>query len=287
VNLWDAASSGVAPPPIPEGAADGGTTAVERTRDRGQLRAAFLHSQRALAILERERDTAWYCAQDPAMPYWELSAPLMTLIQWWMEENGRQLVHGAALGTEDGGVLLVGRGGSGKSSTSLSVLSAAGRGGAVRYGGDDYCLVDPAADPPRAFSLYGGGALTAEHARRFPELIAGPCLNVDREPADKLIVLASRRWPERMVASFPIRALVVPVIGGDGPCRVEPVERGRALWALAPSTVLQLHGAGAGTFATLAGLTRRLPTFALRLSPDPRDAPPVLADLLRLLREDE
>ena len=88
MNLWDAASSGVAPRPIPEGAADGGTTAVERTRDRGQLRAAFLHSQRALAILERERDTEWYCAQDPAMPYWELEPPLMTLIQWWMEENG-------------------------------------------------------------------------------------------------------------------------------------------------------------------------------------------------------
>lgn len=279
ISVWDAATTGVGTPPFPVGARDGGITAAERTREPGPVRIAFLQPQQALYILDRVSGTAYYCAAHAgAMPYWELGAPMLTLLQWWVEDHGRQLVHGAALGNESGGVLLTAPGGSGKSSTALAALSPAVDSCGLRYAGDDYCLVS--LDPePRAYSVYGTGKVSPEQAQRFPDLVAGPLLNGDRVGEDKLVFVVSRRWPGRIVRQFPIRALVVPVIGG-GTCRVVPLAAGQALRALAPSTVLQLAGAGGRTFATLAALTRRLPTYALHLAPDPRQAPPVIAALL-------
>jgi hypothetical protein len=235
---------------------------------------------RLLVTLDRAADTAYVCVRNADLPHWELASPLCALLQWWMEDHGRQLVHGAALGTERGGVLLVGRSGSGKSSTALATLSGDSPG-PLRYAGDDLCLVSVGAEP-RAYSLYGTGKLNPDQAERFPDLVSGPLLNPARMGEEKTLFLVSRRRPERMIDRFPLRALVVPMIDG-GPCRVEAVSAGSALLAMAPSTVLQRQGAGAPVLATLADLARRLPTYALHLAPDPHDAPPVLAELVERL----
>ena len=46
---------------------------------------------------------------------------MRALFHWIMEDRGRALVHAAAVGRSDGGLLIVGRGGSGKSTTALVV----------------------------------------------------------------------------------------------------------------------------------------------------------------------
>lgn len=279
VNAWDISATGVPMPPFPESALDGGRSAKERVAAPEDVRIHYHFDPRALSVLAREEDTAYVSYGDAlTLPTWELGAPLLTVIQWWMHEHGRNLVHGAALGTDRGGILLVARGGSGKSSTALATLSPTGRASGLRYAGDDYCLIG--LDPePRAFTLYGTGKIAPSQAARFPDLVAGPALNADHPDHEKIVMHVSRGAPDRMIHEFPIVSLVVPVIDG-GPTRVSPVSAGHALHALAPSTVLQLAGAGGETFATLADLVRRVPTHALHLAPDPREASAVLAALI-------
>lgn len=281
VCLWE--SSSVAEmSALPEGPRVGVPAGEGRMGEPARVRIHYLPAQRALCLLDRADDTAYFCAADAELlPYWEVGSPLLTLLSWWMEEHGRQLVHGAALGTDRGGVLLVGPGGSGKSSTALATLCPGASSDGLRYAGDDYCLVS--ADPePRAHSLYGTGKLNPDQAERFPDLVAGPLLNAERVGEEKALFLVSRRWPDRIVHRFPLTALLVPMIDG-GRCRVEPITGGAALAALAPSTVLQLPGAGQRALATMADLTRRIPSYALRLSPDPREAPAVLSELVETL----
>jgi hypothetical protein len=283
VHLWEV-SEAAGMPPFPETARDGGITADERTRDPGRIRLKYQEPQYTLCLLDRAADTAYVCVADAdLLPHWELGSPLSVVLQWWMEDHGRQLVHGAALGTERGGILLVGRGGSGKSSTALATLSPATETCELRYAGDDYCLVSVGSEP-YAYSLYGTGKLNPDQAERFPDLVSGPVLNPAHIGEEKTLFLVSRRRRERMIDRFPLRALVVPTIDG-GRCRVEPISRGAALLALAPSTVLQRQGAGGRVLATLADLTRSLPSYVLRLSPDPREAPPVLAALVDSLAD--
>jgi hypothetical protein len=63
------------------------------------------------------------------------------------------------------------------------------------------------------------------------------------------------------------------------------VERSRAaaFAALAPSTIFQLHTAGAGELATMSSLITRLPCYALELGSDLTAIPGTIANLLSML----
>lgn len=278
IHVWDITATGVPMPPFPDAAVDGGRTAVERVAAPGPIRIHYGFVPRSLTVLDEDADEAWVAYGDAALPSWEIGAPLVVTLHWWMHRYGRDLVHGAALGTDRGGVLLSARGGSGKSSTALAALSPRGRATGLRYAADDYCLVGMD-DEPRAHTLYGTGKVAPAQAARFPDLVAGPVLNEDRSEDDKLVMLVAAGAPDGMIRDFAVRSVVVPVIDG-GPTRVSPISRGEALRALAPSTVLQLSGAGGRTLAAMAELVRRVPAHALHLSPDPRTAPEVLVELI-------
>lgn len=283
VHAWDITATGVPMPAFPKSAIDGGRTARERVSAPRRVRIHYGFDPRALSVLDQAEDAAYVAYGDAmALPSWELGSPLLVTLHWWMHQHGREVIHGAALGTERGGVLLVARGGSGKSSTALATLSPRGRESGLRYAADDYCLVGMHDDGPRAYSLYGTGKIAVHQAERFPDLVTGSVLNLDRSDDDKIVMLVATGAPDRMIPDFPVLSLVVPVIDG-GPCRVAPITAGEALRALAPSTVLQLSGAGGPTLATMAALVRRVPTHALHLAPDPRDAPVVLAELVARL----
>jgi hypothetical protein len=190
-----------------------------------------------------------------------------------MADHGRQLVHAAALGTTSSGLLLAGQGGSGKSSTALACL-----GSALRYAGDDYCLVSFEPEP-RAHSLYGSAKLHADQAGRFPGLTPA-LVNADKLSSEKALFMVHRQFPQHIQESFPVVAVVVPVIAGARRAWVEPSSPGSALLALAPSTILQLPGAGRGALATLARLVQRLPCYRLHLGGDLDRLPPLLAGVL-------
>ena len=88
--------------------------------------------------------------------------PFAEILSAWFPTVGMVLLHAAAVGDADGVVLLVGNGGSGKSTTSV-VCSRAGLG----FLADDFCLLEPGA-PPRVHSIYR----SAEAASRQRE--SGP-----------------------------------------------------------------------------------------------------------------
>lgn len=271
VLVWDSRSTGIPLPPCPPDAIDGGTSGRARVAAWPTIRAKYRPDLRILSLLDRGRNLAVFCVADgAAIPYWETGAPLRLILHWWMADHGRLLIHAAAVGTASGGVLLVGRGGCGKSSTALACL-----GSALRYAGDDYCLVT-LEGTPRAHTLYSSGKLSADQVRRFPHL-APAILNRDALATEKALVLVHRSHPHSIQPSFPIRALVAPVIAPGGASRLAPASRGTALRALAPSTILQLPGAGGTALATMTRLVRRVPSYRLHLGHDLEALPSLLA----------
>ena len=89
---------------------------------------------------------------------------MRNILHWWAASTSGQLIHAGALGRPDGGVLLLGAGGAGKSTTTLASL-----GSALRIAGDDFNLVDTA-EPVTVHSLYSGAKLADAARSRFPEL---------------------------------------------------------------------------------------------------------------------
>jgi hypothetical protein len=229
----------------------------------------------ALSVYDRETARAVYWVDDAtAVPYFERGAPLRTLLSWWLSDNGYQSVHAAGVGDTDGGVLLAGKGGSGKSSVALRCLDAG-----MRYLADDYCMF-AVGRPPRAYSMYNtaklNGVADLQRQPRFLPLVENP----DEAGTEKLLMFLERHYPEQMILSFPIRAVLVPRVTDEHATTVAEISPGVALAALGPTTLLQRPGSADHALKDMGELARSVPCYELRLGTDGADAPGVIARVM-------
>src|SRR3982751_932901 len=136
VCLWDSESTGQAMVQRPWQEDDFLARGVIQGYNTERIYTAFQHGSGAVSFLDKERDLGIFWVPDPGVPYWENGSPLRTILHWWLLSQGLQLVHAAAVGNSTGGVLIGGKGGSGKSTTALACLQSD-----LSYVGDDYTLL--------------------------------------------------------------------------------------------------------------------------------------------------
>jgi hypothetical protein len=230
-----------------------------------------------LSVLDRVNGKAFYLIRDDAaLPFWELSSPFRHILHPWFSTRGLQYTHAGAVGGQNGGVLLAGKGGSGKSTTSLLCVSAG-----MLYAADDYCLTRPG--DAQVFSLYNTAKLKGpEDLTRLPEM-SGRSFNEDsfeHGGVGKGTFNLSGVWPERMAAGFPLRAILMPTVTGKVDSRLEPCSPAEALLALAPSTVAQLPFSGQEDCLRLAALADKVPAYRLYLGSDLAQIPALIGELL-------
>jgi hypothetical protein len=279
IHIWDSMSTGSTPPPLPTDVPGSGALNRRLLYEAPPVRAVFKPGRQTLSVLDDACGQAWFWCVDAAeVPYWERGTPLLLILHWWLSAHNRQLVHAGAVGTEQGGVLVVGRGGSGKSTTALTSLLAG-----LDYASDDFVLVS--ANPaPMVHSLYNSGRLEPHHIRRFPELL--PMItNADELDTEKALIFVKQFAPSRASRGFPLHAILLPTVTGRADTRIVKASAGATLAALAPSTIFQLPGAGAPALSAMAGLARRVPGYVLELGTDLSGIAPVIRILLQELQE--
>lgn len=277
IHVWDSASTQTPPPPLLPGP-PAETPGAWRLHDTPELVAALRPVVGEYTVLSRTHNLAWFWIPDErSVPLYEQAAPFRLIWHWWMPSRGRQLVHAGAAGRQDGGLLFVGKGGSGKSSTALACLEAG-----MLFASDDYVLVGT--DPPWVYGLFGTAKLEPGHAERFPRISAmgGQLTTNDPMDTDKSVFFLGESFSRQLSEGFPLRAVVVPRLTLAVPeTRTAPIAPRAALLALAPSTVLQLPG-GASNLGALSALVQRIPCFAMELGTDMAGIP---ASVERLLDE--
>lgn len=278
VHLWDSASTGVEPPPrptVPDSYAEGALYHFHEP----PLRAAYLPGLESLSVLDSATGTAWHWVADAFnQPYWDQACPIRQILFWWLGSRNYLQVHGAAVGTQAGGALVVGKAGSGKSTVALSSLNSQ-----LLYAADDYVAVTLEPEP-RVQSLYSSGKIEPDHVRTLLPHLVPLLANRDRLDEEKAVVYVQQHYPERVTPGFPLHAVLVPkVVATHRETRVVETSRAAAFAALAPSTILQLHTAGRENFATMSRLVHRVPCFGLELGSDIAAIPEAIGDLLRRL----
>lgn len=273
VCIWDSASTGILPPACPWTPAGAfGEARIVVDNWQGVEFVAFPHGEE-IDVLDRTRGLGLHFlggAHPTAGP--QSSLPLLTVLDWWLAERDLQCVHAAAVGLESGGVLLAGRGGSGKSTTALACLRSP-----LRYLADDYCLLS-VAGAPHAHALYSSGKLAPSQLERLsflapPEAPSVPCV-------DKEVVFLARAFPEKLLPGFPIRAVLALRITGRAGTSLAAVSPGEAMKALAPSSLFQLGGARQRRLHAIATLVRTVPCYRLELGTELEAIPGVILDLL-------
>jgi hypothetical protein len=273
VGIWDAASTGGIVPSLPDWWWDDCT---------GKGGVHVCHAERihsaahawTLTLLDAPANAGLFWIEDPGrLTCSEIGAPLLRLFHWWVRGRGALVVHGGALGTPEGGVVLAGKGGTGKSTACLSAL-----GSGLLYAGDDYCLLRPH-PAPYVHSLYCSGKIDAQDAGRFP-FLARALANRRRLPAEKALFLLQDHFPRQLATGFPLRAVLVPRVTDRRTTAIVPMAASAALLALAPSTIFQLPDTGAPELRALGAIVRAVPCYRLDAGTDLAGIPQAIAGLL-------
>lgn len=274
VCIWDSASTGLELPAEVGSMNDHVQHSAPWSVASGRFRSAYQLPRSGLSMLDLDGGEAVFAvANAHAVPFWDATAPLRAILNWWLASKDLQLIHAAAVGFRAGGLLLVGKGGSGKSTTALASLA-----GGLAYAGDDYCAVSTT-PAPFVHSLYSSGKVAPDGLHRIAKL--QPFVsNPDRLDDEKAVFWLHEVYPERVAVGLPIVAVVFPAATGSDAPSIKPLSRVAALAALAPSTLMQLPGGATGGLARMAALVAGLPCYSLELSDDPAPAVSMLRDLL-------
>jgi len=147
--------------------------------------------------------------------------------------------------------------------------------------GDDsaLCGVSPS---PVVHLLYGGATLDPAE----PDIHAGagslaPVLAAASD--GKRLLLPSRPGGGAPAVAVSLRAILLPRIAGQRQTTVTPVAAAEVLRRLTPSTLVNLPGAQARSFANLAALARSVPGYDLALGWERAAIPVAIAGLLEEL----
>jgi len=260
VLVWDGASTGVSLPPPPWQwpppearvklvlPAGGEEYRIPGSRPVDSFAMCSLASRRSIIWL----------ANAATVPWAARAAPLMQAWRWWTGACGLRIVHAGCVGTAAGATLLVGRGGSGKSSTSVLAALAG-----LHFVSDDYCLLEDGPEPV-AHALFGSAKIHVDHLDRLPPLQAAAVLR-PVEAGEKAILLMEQAAPGRMAARLPVRSVLAARVTGASRPRLVPISAAEALRAVAPSTLMQLYRDDSSVCGDIAALVRRLPCWRLEL----------------------
>ena len=272
--IWDSESTGVkmVPPPCARNCfTDRGDIWGFNSR---RIKTAFHWIENSVNVMDLEQHLGVFWVQTiRSVPFWVYASPLRTLFHWWMEKQGCQLLHAAAVGTDDGAILITGKGGSGKSTTAMTCLEAG-----LYYAADDYLIV--ATDPrPMVHSLYSTAKLNAEDVAffdRYREFIRNPN-KLDRE---KAVMFLYPPLEDQLRDTMPLRAIFSPQVVNQERTEISPIPYWTIQRALAFTTMSQLPGVGRHTHEFFNRLCEGLPFYRLSLGSRRERIPKVIESYL-------
>lgn len=269
ICLWDSNSTGAVMPCPPWTHDDYVVRAEIKGYNDDRFHTAYDVWGGGLRLLDKQRNLGFFWTRDAqTLPSYERGAPLRMILNWWLRERRYQFMHAAAIGNENGGVLLAGKGGSGKSTSSLSCLDSS-----LLFASDDYCLLNlnnetdqkPSA---RVLSLYSSAKLEQENIKRFLPQLQSHISNEHELESEKALLFLAENFSEKLIQEFPLKAILLPTVSGNLDTFLKPASAISALKALAPSTLFQLSGAGKTEFENMSKLVKCVPCYTISLGTD-------------------
>lgn len=277
IHIWDSAST--ATPSLPGWSVDEWGMHLEIPRyNNHRFFAAVQLEPKVLYMFDLERRLGLFWIENAReLPPHETSAPMRPLLFEWLLRRGMLPVHGSAVGYRNGGVLLAGRGGAGKSNAALACLESD-----LLYASDDFCALSES-DCWNVHGLYSTGKVAQEDIVRIPYL-RSMISNPDQLERDKAIFFLNEHRPERLISGFPLRAIVVVRVAGCPESRFEPASKVEVQKTLAMSTMPLAPLRAAVTFRSVARLARAMPCYELHMGSRSAEIPERIDELLRSLQ---
>jgi hypothetical protein len=216
---------------------------------------------------------AFLWASEPAVldAWGEHTKPFLEILHAWLLDSPWQPVHGGAVGAADGGVLLAGAGGVGKSTTVLTCVRAG-----WLYAGDDYLAIRTNDGQAHVGNLYGSARLCLDTADRFAEFRSAKAAAISVNGVEKWDMILSGTLPRSRFGGFPIRAILLPRITGGSRSSIRPASPGEATVAIAAVTMHLLRSGGREAFEKIGAIAAVTPAYRLDLADDIDELPALI-----------
>lgn len=199
----------------------------------------------------------FYSAQPKPTEEWQLACrhSMVTAFAFWAKHSDKLLLHAAAVGDDETGVLIVGRGGRGKSTFAVSCLTEG-----LSFVSDDYTLIT-ASGELEAMPLYSCVGVRQDMCEKLPQL-GKPSAMVLGKPLFEIP-------GDRYCPKLKIKAIIMPLVAGDTEPSIYPITKSNALAQVIGSTITQLESRhDTALIQKMSERLTNLPVYEMRMSTD-------------------
>lgn len=271
VCVWDS-SRGRTPAPYPLWANKANHPLGYYSEADGVRIACELWPHRLTLLDASERKGIYWVKDINELPLYEQCCPLRTILHWFLLQGSARIVHSAAVGTDLGGALLVGKSGSGKSTTALNCLFSG-----MHHISDDYCLLDRSGEDTLACGLYNAAKFTPG-VLKLPDQYQSAQVGRIQE---KTALFLSERYRNGYARRLPLKVVLVPTVTGQPLTTIHPASHHEVWRALLPSSMEQIIGGPfLDDFFGIMSLTKRIPAYHLQLGADHNAIPGIISMLI-------
>ena len=274
IDIWDAAECGI-DCKLGSDRNDLDQHPILKKSDDGRFFSYQL--QHSLICLDRtDNAMVGKVSSAEALSLYQLGRPLHVPLSLWHKSQGIPLIHAGLVSKDRRGAIMVGAGGSGKSTCAITCALAG-----FNYLSDDLVGLEITGDSNYiGHSLYNSTYLEPDHLERFPSLKvrALPC----KYPYEKKpLVLLSQVPTIEFMSACRIHAILLPRVTANPTSSFREVSRGEALLALAPTSLLVGdRSSGREGFEKLASLVEGAPCYRLEIGTRLSDIPRAVANVL-------
>ncbi|MFN3231290.1 MAG: hypothetical protein ACE363_03905 [Alphaproteobacteria bacterium] len=204
----------------------------------------------------------------------ERARPFHRYFAVWLAVHDIQGIHAGLVSIDGKGLLFVGSGGTGKTTSSISSFL-----GGIGYLGDDFVGIEELGDGQfTGHCLYSSCLVNNDHIKRFPALEA-VCKPPHHAHEEKSIVYLAPLGPDQIKTQTPVSGIVMPRIMGKGETTFRPARKAEALLRMAPSSIMSLPIVVDGALDRLASLVDAVPCYWLELGTDIDNIPTVVREV--------
>ncbi len=210
------------------------------------------------------------------MNNYDLSKPFNRLLALWYRDMNVDVIHSSMISKNNKGILFLGEGGSGKTTSALSCLVDG-----FNYLGDDHIGLTEVNNVFIGHSLYASALIYKNHFRQFPQLQEFE-LQKNMQPDLKSIIYFSNGYLNKIDNYAEIAVLLLPRVVNSKHTDFRKAGKGETLLAVAPSSLRLQISPNKKAFDTISKLVDRTPSYWIYVGNDLDEIPKCVNEIIKL-----
>jgi hypothetical protein len=227
-----------------------------------KITAFYDHDRQFWMILNAEKKHAiFWIAELQDIPFWEKAAPFKQILNWYLANTPYFMLHGGAVAFGKDSVLLVGPGGSGKSSTVGSCFAEN-----LNTSGDDLIIIGKRRHDYEVYGIYNSIKFLPNTNSTIKALFASSDL---KDCGEKKMGRYTDLWAGGFSKKSKILALFHCEISEQGVTNISPVPPISMMKFVIPPTIFLLRGHEAIAIKKITAMIREIQCQKLALGVNP------------------